>query len=105
LCFEDLNKQRIADDGGIPVLIRILRTDDPKLQNEAVGALRNLSFLEENKRIIGREGAIPLLVALLHSSNERIQRNSALTLRNLISNNGTHSITHLSHNFTLFQTS
>lgn len=108
----DRNKKRIVDEGGVGTLVRILKSGDIKLQNEAVGALRNLSFLgaykpklfvlqfpfliaainfkiiEENKKIIGREGAIPYLVNFLRSNVEKLQRNSALTLRNLSANNG-----------------
>jgi hypothetical protein len=41
----DRNKKRIVDEGGVGTLVRILKSGDIKLQNEAVGALRNLSFL------------------------------------------------------------
>ena len=41
----DRNKKRIVDEGGVGTLVRMLKSGDIKLQNEAVGALRNLSFL------------------------------------------------------------
>lgn len=40
----DDNKKKIISGGGVPLLIDLIRTGDSKLQNEAVGCLRNLSM-------------------------------------------------------------
>lgn len=39
----DDNKKEIVKEGAVPTFIELLRSNDVKLQNEAVGALRNLS--------------------------------------------------------------
>ena len=57
------------------------------MQNEACGALRNLSFNDKNQRLIGKDGGITLLLDLLKSDDENLKRNSAITLNNLTSAN------------------
>lgn len=38
------NKKTIVEGGCVPLLISLIKTNDIKLQNEAVGCLRNLSM-------------------------------------------------------------
>jgi hypothetical protein len=40
----DKNKKTIVEEGAVPVFVNLLKSNDVKLQNEAVGALRNLSL-------------------------------------------------------------
>jgi len=40
----DKNKKTIVEEGAVPIFINLLKSNDVKLQNEAVGALRNLSL-------------------------------------------------------------
>lgn len=44
LSVNDSNKKKIVDGGGIELLINLIKSGDLKLQNEAVGCLRNLSM-------------------------------------------------------------
>lgn len=37
------NKEIISKEGAIPILVDFIKSNDVKLQNEALGALRNLS--------------------------------------------------------------
>ncbi len=39
----DDNKRTIIDGGGLPILLDLIKSGDVKLQNEAVGCMRNLS--------------------------------------------------------------
>lgn len=41
--YVDDNKREIVKEGAVPIFIDLLKSNDVKLQNEAVGALRNLS--------------------------------------------------------------
>jgi hypothetical protein len=99
----DDNKRTIIDGGGLPILLDLIKSGDVKLQNEAVGCMRNLSvdrmilrfsfsILAHNKKVMGAGGAIPCLVTLLRSPEEKIQKNAALTLRNLSAQNGIYQI-------------
>ena len=40
----DKNKRAIVEEGAVPMFVQLLQSNDVKLQNEAVGALRNLSL-------------------------------------------------------------
>jgi len=42
--YSDKNKKTIVEEGAVPIFINLLKSNDVKLQNEAVGALRNLSL-------------------------------------------------------------
>lgn len=56
------NRVRIAEQGGIPFLINLLRSPDKKTQEHAITALMNLSLYQNNRGLIMRAGAIDGIV-------------------------------------------
>jgi hypothetical protein len=60
------NRVRIAEQGGIPFLINLLRSPDKKTQEHAITALMNLSLYQNNRGLIMRAGTdIYYTVALI----------------------------------------
>lgn len=67
LAFDCSERQaRIAAAGAIPFLVLLLSADEqPELQEDAAGAILNLSFLEANRPLLAEGGVIPELLSLL----------------------------------------
>lgn len=59
------NRRIIAESGAIPFLITLLGSHDPRIQENAVTALLNLSIHENNKILIMSAGAIDGLIEVL----------------------------------------
>ncbi|KAJ0987635.1 hypothetical protein J5N97_005991 [Dioscorea zingiberensis] len=59
------NRRIIAEAGAIPFLVNLLRSGDPRTQENAVTALHNLSILENNKSLIMAAGAIDAIIEVL----------------------------------------
>jgi hypothetical protein len=91
-----INKQLIANDGAIPLLIDLLRqhaeaieSDEPTTKTEWVlkcstYALANLlSKNDATKVLVHRHGGVPILVKLLSSNIEAVQECSAWALASL----------------------
>lgn len=53
---------KIVQEAGLPPLINLLRSNDVDVQENAAGALRNLSENDQNKVRIVQEGALAWLV-------------------------------------------
>lgn len=73
----------IANNGGIPFLVKLLAYPDHKIQENTVTALMNLSIDEFNKKLIAKENAIPLIIEILKSGSVEGKENSAATLFSL----------------------
>jgi hypothetical protein len=50
------NQVNIVQDGGLPAIIALLRSSDPRVQAQAAGAIRNLAINVENKVRVAQEG-------------------------------------------------
>lgn len=77
------NRIVIANCGGIPLLVNLLRSPDPTTQENAVTALLNLSINDNNKAAIGNADAIDPLIYVLESGTPEAKENSAATLFSL----------------------
>lgn len=78
------NRVCIAEAGAIPLLVNLLPSLDPRIQEHAVTALLNLSICEENKgRIISSSGAVPGIVHVLKKGSMEARENAAATLFSL----------------------
>lgn len=77
------NRIVIANCGGIPLLVKLLRSTDPTTQENAVTALLNLSINDNNKAAIGNADAIDPLIYVLESGTPEAKENSAATLFSL----------------------
>ncbi|CAI7933649.1 unnamed protein product, partial [Closterium sp. NIES-54] len=66
-------KSRVRAEGGIPPLVELLESLDPKVQRAGAGALRTLAFKNEaNKNLIVECGALPNLIFMLRSEDTGI---------------------------------
>jgi hypothetical protein len=79
------NRAFIADLGAIPLLCRLLLSNDWMAQENAVTALLNLSIFEPNKgRIMEQEGCLRLIVGVLQNGwTTEAKENAAATLFSL----------------------
>ncbi|KAI3669768.1 hypothetical protein L6452_41163 [Arctium lappa] len=77
------NRIVIANCGAISLLIGLLRSTDPKVQENAVTALLNLSINDNNKTAIANADAIEPLIHVLETGSSEAKENSAATLFSL----------------------
>lgn len=77
------NRVLIAEAGAVPVLIRLLSVDDPKIQEHAVTSLLNLSIYENNKGLIMLSGAIGPIIHVLKMGNMEARENAAAAIFSL----------------------
>ncbi|XP_074280490.1 U-box domain-containing protein 4 [Silene latifolia] len=77
------NRIVIANCGAISLLVDLLRSTDPKTQENAVTALLNLSINDNNKIAIGNADAIEPLIHVLQTGTPEARENSAATLFSL----------------------
>ncbi|XP_030540465.1 U-box domain-containing protein 1-like [Rhodamnia argentea] len=71
------NRRIIAEAGAIPFLVTLLSSQDPKIQENAVTALLNLSIFDNNKILIMAAGAIEKIVDVLESGKTMEARENA----------------------------
>ncbi|XP_009596674.1 U-box domain-containing protein 10-like [Nicotiana tomentosiformis] len=77
------NRILIAEAGAIPVLVKLLTSEDRQIQENAVTAILNLSIFDENKGIIMLAGAIPSIVQVLRAGSMEARENAAATIFSL----------------------
>lgn len=66
-------KNKVRQEGGIPPLVTLLHSVDPKVQRAVAGSLRTLAFKnDENKNIIVDLGSLPLLIQMLRADDTTI---------------------------------
>ncbi|XP_067303577.1 plakophilin-1 [Pseudorasbora parva] len=69
--IDDKAKQEICQLGGIPALIKLLKSDNSKLQQTAAGALRNMVFKDDhNKSLVKCCDGLEAILNLLQNTNE-----------------------------------
>ncbi|EPS60913.1 hypothetical protein M569_13889, partial [Genlisea aurea] len=62
---------------GIPILLELCKSGSLSAQSHAVGALRNISVVEDARSALAEEGAVPLLMRLLVIGSASTLRKSA----------------------------
>nr|GMD14686.1 U-box domain-containing protein 4-like isoform X1 [Ipomoea batatas] len=77
------NRIVIANCGAISLLVNLLYSVDPQVQENAVTALLNLSINDNNKSAIGNANAIEPLIHVLKTGSPEAKENSAATLFSL----------------------
>ncbi|CAI5491821.1 unnamed protein product [Closterium sp. Naga37s-1] len=78
-------KSRVRAEGGIPPLVELLESLDPKVQRAGAGALRTLAFKNEaNKNLIVECGALPNLIFMLRSEDTGIHYEAVGVIGNLV---------------------
>lgn len=66
-------KNKVRQEGGVPPLVQLLHSIDPKVQRAVAGSLRTLAFKnEDNKQIIVELGSLPLLIQMLRAEDSTI---------------------------------
>ncbi|PSS34450.1 U-box domain-containing protein [Actinidia chinensis var. chinensis] len=71
------NRRLIAEAGAIPFLVTLLHSPDPRIQENAVTALLNLSIFDNNKILIMAAGAIDSIIDVLLSGKTTEARENA----------------------------
>ncbi|KAL5568815.1 hypothetical protein UlMin_025390 [Ulmus minor] len=71
------NRRIIAEAGAIPFLVTLLNCHDPRIQENAVTALLNLSIFNNNKVLIMAAGAIDYIIEVLESGKTMEARENA----------------------------
>nr|XP_043631344.1 U-box domain-containing protein 1-like [Erigeron canadensis] len=71
------NRRIISEAGAIPFLVTLLSSHDPRIQENAVTALLNLSIFDNNKVLIVAAGAIDSIVDVLNSGKTMEARENA----------------------------
>ncbi|KAE8694838.1 putative LOB domain-containing protein [Hibiscus syriacus] len=71
------NRRIIAEAGAIPFLMTMLTSNDPRIQENAVTALLNLSIFDNNKILIMAAGAIGNIVEVLELGKTMEARENA----------------------------
>ncbi|KAI7836949.1 hypothetical protein COHA_009198 [Chlorella ohadii] len=83
-------KNKVRQEGGIPPLVTLLHSVDPKVQRAVAGSLRTLAFKnEENKNIIVDLGSLPLLIQMLRSDDTTIHYEAVGVIGNLVHSSAT----------------
>ncbi|XP_055809573.1 U-box domain-containing protein 11-like [Solanum dulcamara] len=77
------NRILIAEAGAIPVLVKLLTSEDRQIQENAVTAVLNLSIFDDNKRLIMLADAIPSIVQVLRAGSMEAKENAAATIFSL----------------------
>lgn len=80
------NQERMADEGGIEMLVTMLDSPHPHLQRQSAKALANLGVNAGNKDKICKAGGVPLLVRLAGAKNPNIAVEAVAALGNLAVN-------------------
>ncbi|KAK9815710.1 hypothetical protein WJX72_008429 [[Myrmecia] bisecta] len=84
-------KSRVRAEGGIPPLVALLQSIDPKVARASAGALRTLAFKnEDNKNQIVECGALPTLIQMLRADDVGIHYEAVGVIGNLV-----HSTMHI----------
>lgn len=71
------NRRIIAEAGAIPFLVTLMNSHDPRIQENAVTALLNLSIYDNNKTLIMSAGAIDNIIDVLQSGKTMEARENA----------------------------
>lgn len=71
------NRRVIAEAGAIPFLVTLLSSNDPRIQENAVTALLNLSIYENNKILIMAAGAVDSIIGVLETGKTMEARENA----------------------------
>lgn len=81
------NRAFVAEAGAVPLLLPLLRSEDPGLQVNAVTTLLNLSILEANKkRIMHVDGGVDGIIDVMaRGATWRAKENAAATILSLSS--------------------
>ncbi|CAK9326272.1 unnamed protein product [Citrullus colocynthis] len=78
------NRRIIAEAGAIPFLVTLLKSGDPRMEENAVTALFNLAIFNNNKILIVAAGAIDNITHILESGKTMEAReNAAATIYSL----------------------
>ncbi|XP_022877006.1 U-box domain-containing protein 11-like [Olea europaea var. sylvestris] len=77
------NRILLAEAGAIPILVKLLTSEDGQIQDNAVTCVLNLSIYDNNKVLIMLANAIPSIVQVLRSGCMEARENAAATLFSL----------------------
>ncbi|XP_060214644.1 U-box domain-containing protein 11-like isoform X1 [Lycium barbarum] len=77
------NRILISEAGAIPVLVKLLTSEDRQIQENSVTAILNLSIFDDNKGIIMLADAIPSIVQVLRAGSTEARENAAATIFSL----------------------
>lgn len=78
-------KNKVRQEGGVPPLVTLLHSVDPKVQRAVAGSLRTLAFKnDENKNIIVDLGSLPLLTQMLRADDTTIHYEAVGVIGNLV---------------------
>ncbi|KAL1828950.1 hypothetical protein ACET3Z_007362 [Daucus carota] len=77
------NRILIGEAGAIPILVKLLVSEDNITQKNAVTSILNLSLYQSNKGRIMLAGAVPYIIQVLRAGSMESKENAAATLFSL----------------------
>ncbi|XP_025976351.1 uncharacterized protein LOC112995530 isoform X2 [Dromaius novaehollandiae] len=80
------NREAIGAAQGVTPLLALANSYDPRVQQNAVGAILNLTQSEKIQQVLCKEGALPILTLLLESPDSEVQYYSCTALSNVAAN-------------------
>ncbi|XP_026700044.1 vacuolar protein 8-like isoform X3 [Athene cunicularia] len=80
------NREAIGAAQGVTPLLSLANSYDPRVQQNAVGAILNLTQSEKIQQVLCKEGAVPVLALLLESPDPEVQYYSCAALSNVAAN-------------------
>ncbi|XP_039916728.1 uncharacterized protein LOC120751252 isoform X3 [Hirundo rustica] len=80
------NREAIGAARGVTPLLSLAESYDPRVQQNAVGAILNLTQSEKIQQVLCKEGALPVLALLLESPDSEVQYYSCAALSNVAAN-------------------
>ncbi|MBN3303635.1 VAC8 protein, partial [Amia calva] len=83
LATSDSNREAITSAGGVLPVLVLAKSYDPRVQQNGVGAILNLTRCEKTMSVLCTEGVIPLLALLLQSPDSEVQYYSCSALSNI----------------------
>ncbi|KAJ7341962.1 hypothetical protein JRQ81_008035 [Phrynocephalus forsythii] len=98
----DVNREAIARAGGVIPLLSLSKSYNPRVQQNAVGAIFNLTQSEWIQQILFQQGALPILLCLLESPDSEVQYYSCAALSNMAIHTPHHdAMLHIGNRFLL----
>lgn len=83
LAIQNGSARKVVENGGIPIAVPLLTSDDPVMVQQSCRAVFALAGVEENREPIVEEGALPGLLECAHSFSSHLRGYALGALANL----------------------
>jgi hypothetical protein len=82
-CISECIGHKFIDIGGIPILLRVLKSSSLEQKREVVGALRNMSLSCGNKQLLLKHGCVTALLDITRCSDGILVQQGFATIANI----------------------